>query len=683
MYKLRTIDVWDTLIRRTVHPETIKLATARAVFVSYAAYLKPGLKSHWELYHQRLAAEKAIADAARLAGWDDEYELTNVVHHWLGSVFVEGAVTDDIATAVAEFELTQEMSASYADPTIRDFIVQYPAERTLFLSDFYMSADFLSRLLEHLGLQDVVPEGIVSCEYRLNKKSGRLFQKVHETLGISPDEHVHIGDNAWSDVEMPASLGIAVAHFEPAAEHGLRQEAAKLFPNRQALFDVVAGRIDDALTADMPSGANAASVMERLGVRAAPLFVGFALFIAEQALRDPMDRMFFLTREGEFFRRVYETLFPGNRYSGQLLPVHDLLVASRLSTFRGSISPLTLEDVSRMWKLQGMQTPGGIAALLGVSGPVLEAALAAADLRANEVIERPENDSRIRKLFLDPPFLDLAAASVERSRQLMIDYMVNAGIEPDQRVAIIDIGWRGTILDNIARVLTDTTFVGLYLGLRDFVNPQPANVTKRAFGPDERVDADVREFFTTFEPLELLCNSASGSAVEYVRDAEGRPSVVRALHDGENATFETYTRHFQNGVLRAAEHWASYIDRHAISSDELRAYAENIWLQIAKMPPEELVQAYYDMPKVDTFALSENTSTSHNPAMSDILLAAIDKQRRAKVIHYIKSTQWSASIKSARGLNPVHKAALLGLYWLAHRFKAVTMWKRRQAKLKK
>ena len=48
----------------------------------------------------------------------------------------------------------------------------------------------------------------MSCEYKLNKGSGRLFGKILEIEGISPDEIIHIGDNTISDYFIPKGLGI-------------------------------------------------------------------------------------------------------------------------------------------------------------------------------------------------------------------------------------------------------------------------------------------------------------------------------------------------------------------------------------------------------------------------------------------------------------------------------------------
>ena len=54
MYKVRTIDVWDTLLRRDCHPECIKLATAQHLFLGWTNQLKPEFGDSLALYKARL-----------------------------------------------------------------------------------------------------------------------------------------------------------------------------------------------------------------------------------------------------------------------------------------------------------------------------------------------------------------------------------------------------------------------------------------------------------------------------------------------------------------------------------------------------------------------------------------------------------------------------------------------------
>src|SRR3569623_1352132 len=160
MYKLRTIDVWDTLLRRDCHPECIKLATAMHLFLGWFDHLKPEFNNCWALYRARINAERGLAEAGRSQGKDDEYEITLVLRHWVDNVFSSPAAIH-LASELAEFELNTEIARTFADPEIAEILRPHLAEKTLFLSDFYMSTTMLGRLARlH---ESLAPLPCISC----------------------------------------------------------------------------------------------------------------------------------------------------------------------------------------------------------------------------------------------------------------------------------------------------------------------------------------------------------------------------------------------------------------------------------------------------------------------------------------------------------------------------------------
>jgi FMN phosphatase YigB (HAD superfamily) len=309
IYKIMTIDVWDTLLRRDCHPECIKLATAKHLFLGWANQLKPEFSDAWLLYKARLEAERTLAELARVHGKDDEYEITQVLAQWAKAVFTS-SVPVGLSTRLAEFELSVEIARSYADPEISNFLSSFKAEKTLFLSDFYMSSEMLGRLLASKGLDSIVSEGISSCDVGLNKRSSQIFRYIHELHDILPEQHIHIGDNEWSDVASPRALGVNALHYLPESAHTKRLEFEHLFSSREALFDHL--RLECLAP---PSGVMKGFTSKqvgalRIGAQAAPLFIGFALWIAEQAILKKLDHLYFFTREGEFFHKIFSSLFP-------------------------------------------------------------------------------------------------------------------------------------------------------------------------------------------------------------------------------------------------------------------------------------------------------------------------------------------------------------------------------------
>lgn len=681
MYKLRTIDVWDTLLRRDCHPECIKLATARHLFFGWINQIKPEFADVWLLYKARLETERTLAQQAKTGGNDDEYEITQVLTLWVQAVFAS-AVPEGLPTRLAEFELSVEIARSFADPEISLFLRSYEAEKTLFLSDFYMGAEMLGRLLASKGLNTLVPEGFSSCDVGLNKRSGQLFRHVHVLHALSPDQHLHIGDNEWSDVASPRALGINAVHYLPEIAHAERLARERLFSSRDALFDhlhsecsTLAQRASKGLVAQQAAALS-------LGAQAAPLFIGFALWIAEQAILQKLDRLYFFTREGEFFHKVFCALFPQGRHAGYDLPPAEVLAVSRLSTFAPSMKDVSIQEMSRIWSLFKVQSISGLFATLGLDIGKFSVMLDTLGLKETDVISDPENSPKLRRLFETPTFTKAVKNALASQAALLQSYLNQSGLKGDGRVGVVDIGWRGTIQDNIALLVPDAHFHGMYLGLRRFINAQPANVSKAAYGPDENTSSELSALFTNFTAMELLCNSPYGSVVGYYTSEDGRPTPQRHVDQQENAAYGEFVAPFQEGVLLAAQHWQSYLERYVVSSNELNAMALHVWDTLRRAPVEGLVDVYLRTPQHDIFGYGEIFKRNQYPSLSSILLSPILASRRRQLVEFIRRVQWSEAIKNAKDIGMIHRAVLLLAFRSAHLVKRAAL-KARLAKRSK
>lgn len=676
MYKLKTVDVWDTLLRRDCHPECIKLATAAHVHFALQGCFKPNYQSLRAIYQARVDTEMQLAHAARDLGKDEEYEIVNVLGHWLSTILTEEYDTA-LPARFAEFELAVEVARTSPDPDIEAFLARYPAERTMFLSDFYMSASMLQRLLESNGLGHLIKEGISSCDVGLNKRSGALFKYVHETMGITPDEQVHIGDNAWSDVESPAQIGVLGVSFVPDHSHNARLQRESLFSSRSDLFQHLRTLQNQVIDSHLGTRGDKEAAAFRLGVEAAPLFIGQGLWIAEQAITQRLDKIFFLTREGEFFRRVYEELFPRLEIYGHPLPPHDDLEVSRLSTFVASMEHVTPQEFERIWSLNRSQKVAGLFSTLGLQSSEYSTLLSELGLQLNDVIENPEANEKLARLIAAPAFNNAIKKKIQQQRELLSEYLVNKGVVGSDKIGVVDIGWRGTIQDNLARTLPTSHIHGMYLGLRKVINPQSANVTKSAYGANELTDSDTGHLFEAFSVLEMLCTSDQGSVEQYVRP-EDHVIAQRNVSLEENSSYDQFSRHFQDGVVLSAKIWGPYLERYVVFAEELRESALSVWKKLSISPNADLAKLFIETPQHDVFGFGEIFQKNRAPSLSTILLSPFAKNSRREVIDYIRRVQWTSAVKQLQDIGPIHRSLLVGLFMTANAIKRYRMKSRRR-----
>lgn len=661
MYKLLTVDFWDTLIRRTCHPDSSKIASAYRMELVYHNLLREEYRDHLKIFHERCLIEAELVGKRLLEQMDGEYSVTEVLKILFERVITTNEEhTESLVAELAQYEFDFELRHTYPDRGIASFVEKYPAERRCFLSDFYMPSSQLERILAYHGIQSLVDGGICSCDVGLNKRSGRLFRHVHDLFGVEPKQHVHVGDSVLADILPAKRLGMKAVHFEPAYEHTLTKNKLKQFSNRYALFQKIAKEIDEKLEVGDNDLIDKHKTAFQLGVNAAPLFVGFMLHVAEQALKLGLPRLYFFTREGEFFIQVWKALFQNGCVYGIRLPLVDTLEVSRISTFLPSLREVGVSEMRRVWNLYSTQSLSALLKTLNLNPEEYVQLTTQYGLNLTEPISSPWLDSRVRELFLDEEFSRKIRASIEGHRANLFGYLGYKGFRADlKEVGIVDVGWRGTIQDNLAILHPNLMIHGFYLGLQEFLNEQPSNCVKYAFGPNGNSSKEDLSLLNAVSVVEMLCNSPNGSVLGWEFGRNGEYIAKKLLDADENKVFEEFTQFFQSGVLAASRLWGESIERYVISSGELRPSAIVIWRGLLAKPDSSVVEAHTSLSHNEIFGLGGFVNKAAVPSISDLFIGVFSRRVRERVVFFVKQSQWAAGVWGRRDISPMHRAFLV------------------------
>jgi len=106
----------------------------------------------------------------------------------------------------------------------------------------------------------------------------------------------------------------------------------------------------------------------------------------------------------------------------------------------------------------------------------------------------------------------------------------------------VDIGWRGSIQDNLARLLPNINSFGAYLGIIKYINTQASHVEKAAYLFDLNKQIMSQNTLRDSNSFELICNCRTGSVVGYERHAPYRPITVEVTE--EQQLYDDFCRHF-------------------------------------------------------------------------------------------------------------------------------------------
>jgi hypothetical protein len=626
--RLVSYDIWDTVLRRRCHPDAVKINTANTLLSIAGPAVKFHLRDPFALLHIRQSVEAKIGRRCLRDGWDDEYSLSDVLREWADCVFRPSAnCSEQIVGELQRSELRFEKSVVSLDDSILGVFEQDGSTRRIYISDFYMPGTMLEELLDSVGASRFFHGGYVSCDKLLNKRSGRLFDYVRSTEGDFA-EWCHYGDNEHSDFVVPQKRGIAARLYLPDIQHNRRLESEAKFSNRGHYINSLLNP-----PCVLRGARNTSSLVSGL-------FLGFTLFIQERVLALGLKRLFFLTREGEFFLRIYKTIRRFSPHRSQL-PEGELLEVSRLSTFAPSIRDFAIPELMRVWNLYSTQSFTALFETLGFDKDVFTALASNHGIDVDHSIEYPWLDNRVISFFHDPAVKERASREIESKRRSVLDYFQRMipPVGSDNRVALVDIGWRGTIQDNIATLIPDTTFYGIYLGLNKFLNEQCSNSQKVAFGPNLNDSNSLSRLLRFVAPVEMISNSPHGSVVGYAK-IDGQYKAIRHVDACENEVFQCFSADLQDSVVSVVEHLAPEVFSNSIGSYELRPLSMANWESLISEPPDDLVNAYFSLEHNETFGLGRFIEKRWDISKLELLALVVTKEGRRRARAKLSQIGW-------------------------------------------
>ncbi|AHE98942.1 glycosyltransferase [Thioalkalivibrio paradoxus] len=578
-----SFDVFDTLLARCIEPpedlhRRVATLLARQVEgVTVATVLAA-----------RAAVEHRLRQQASQDGLDHECHYDPLIEGWITDL--AGHADPDLIELVQRTERELEILALAAKPGARDTLewLRRSGVRVIAVSDMYLSHDHLVELLEHCGLGSYIDRVYVSSEFGLGKYTGRLHRKVLEVEGLAPQDIIHVGDNLISDMNVPTQLGMTGVFLDEREERLRRRRQTLssemacrggIWPGRR-LFEIVEFRMGQCPAYQQ---ARHDSYFEYGAHILGPAFGTFFLGLARQIEKIRPERIYFLARDGFLFQRMYERWRELETRDTEAWPEPTYLYASRRVVATASVADgLTPEQAIVAFynpKQQGLQS------LFKTFGlPPEEFAGTAVRHGFVELDEPLEDwhDPRLLSFLEDREVQDRIRTHGIRARDRLQRYFAEHGFFDSTRVALVDIGWNGTIQKFLEDSFSSRpdfpelhgwyfAFVGQMHG--DFgagERIQGIMFDQRRNDPYERAVMEFEELF------EQGARSAEGTTLGYQSDGEGRVHPVlkedSAPDRQDEISCNPLIERFQQGVLTHLEHFHAAWRLTGYDFDQIRPY---------------------------------------------------------------------------------------------------------------
>lgn len=609
MAKIISFDIWDTIIKRKCHPEETKLATARYIVLRYNNELKDEYKNIYEILKRRDEIEAKECKKNKEKGFDEECRILDVFKILEKEIFKDELNIED---ELLKEEIEAEKRVIFINPEILPIFEKYKDLKMYCISDFYMSAESLKELLDYLKIPVKIEKIYSSADYLLNKRTGNLYKKAEEELKIKPEEHIHVGDNPYSDIEMAKSLGIETIKTTKQEFDFVPEKGRKLG------FDLSCVKKDESSKENR---------LFNTGVDLAPLLYFYGYSIVEYAIKNKIPTVYYATREGETFIKIHELIKENNPF-GVEIPKCDIIEVSRMGTFSASLKEFSITELLRLWSQYREQSMKALFKTLAIDIKPYQKYMDKYDIDIEEKILCPWFDIRVQELCLDEEFTKQVNNEIKRKKEEILEYFEKSKgiVNDDKPMFMVDIGWRGTIQDNLAYIFTNKKIGGYYLTLYDYYNLQPKNTYKLSFIDDKKIrNNEVASMITL---LEWIYNPGTGSVTGY---KDGK--AIRKAKEDETKVVKEYIKPMQEGMFEATKVINEYMKYHPYEAEETKQYVYDLIRRTKVNPSKELIEAYYSMVFNDTFGTAEYVE-------KDDKLTAMQKLNIFKCRNMLRDETW-------------------------------------------
>ena len=494
-------DYFDTLIVRDIMPEYTKQLAAKI-----HSQLLDGPITPEELYAIRQQLEKRICDHNAASGGELEFYLESLAYEYLSLLrdkYGSSNLLQDDDTFVqlilgVETAVEQAVQRPCED-TVQ--VLAYLKEQglaTVLISDFYLPGTCFNHMLQNVALHDQFDHIYISADYGLAKGSGRLYEKVCSDLDCRPEQMLMIGDNPHADINMAKEKGLQCIHLRNPEQKSYYEQWQ---PTDLTSISRVAQRFTGAL---QPSG---------LFKEISTSLWYFTWLLFQELHRKKLEHVFFFSKEGEFLKKLFDRM-QDDLFGSRIITSHYILV-SRKATFLASLRPLAEEDFARLFNHYRDISLRDFLLSLNIEESVAltlcEQLRLDFQVRYSDLQNRPE----FRQLLESSRFKDLYENRRTTQRRNFITYLDSFGVNYEKNgLTIVDVGWKGSIQDNIYHILQGSIEVqGFFVGSLIATEKRENNTKKGLLFDDTPQQTPYFHVYNNNRSLfEMMLGASHGSA---------------------------------------------------------------------------------------------------------------------------------------------------------------------------
>lgn len=339
-------------------------------------------------------------------------------------------------------------------------------KKVIFTSDMYLPEYVIKKILHDNGYTKFY-QLYLSSVIRKSKSKGGLYSHIINDLSCKPSKILHIGDYYYADVINAMKEGIKPYYYKKTSEYALSHNSFKrlrqLYPSKLSIEESIyfATIINKTFTQRNNNNEN---IWYDFGyVYCGIIYFGLTRWLTSQVIHQEIEHIFFLARDGYIMHKVYNLINQGVK-----TPVSKYMYASRrainIPTIDNGIDEYSIKVLCHF--VPNLSVVNYLDRVDIEAEKHIEKIKEVGFSDQNHTIETDSDKDKLAKLFY--LLVDDVCSNAAIERENLLTYLDQIGFMGTKKVAIVDIGWQGTIQNSLNKLMLlenkEIDINGYYLG---------------------------------------------------------------------------------------------------------------------------------------------------------------------------------------------------------------------------
>ena len=579
-------DIFDTIVSRKIEPEYVKKIWATNI----AKICSLDIDGTY-LYNLRYNVEASLGQESVTKGFDCEITYKDIIRKIYDSLNIK-IKFDNFYEICESEEIAIESKVLYVnEDIIKEIKKEKKAGHKVYcVSDMYLSKKMIIKMFENLKIDKYFDDIFVSSEYLYNKRSGKLYDIVLKKLKVKPENCTMIGDNFDKDCEIPKSKNMNAIHIDRSITYKFYQD----FLNNNNPDKV----IKDLKELSKKDNDNFNNMIFSL--------YNFIDKLYFKLKSENYNEVFFLAREGEYLKKLFD-YYVENTYNSTIKSHY--MYVSRKATYLPSLKPIAKEDFSYLLNQYSYVTVREFLKSLNLPEDGIKKI--EKDLKNKLDFDTKigwfKDSKEFKELKKSKVFQDVFETNRVEQNKLFKQYIKE--FTNSKKLMIVDIGWNGSIQDNIQNILgKDYEVSGCYFGLCLRSNIYSGKKTGLVFSNDPYENKQYRLYYENRTLYEIMCGASHGSANKYVLNKDKRVEVLLFSKKEEQDIYKNVVKPAQDAMFNIFKDIVNVTSNKYYNDIEVQKVFNKIQFNLLYKPTKKQLNFFDKIYHYENFGVFEFTT---------------------------------------------------------------------------